>query len=94
MIKNEVGDQSGIDAQKSVRHISSKQAKQLQEKTGKIERAASTALGKVVNFAGNNQNTPVNKIKSEFFTSSPELLNISSESLSFLIISFTDLSVS
>ena len=65
MIKNEVGDQSGIDAQKSVRHISSKQAKQLQEKTGKIERAASTALGKVVNFAGNNQNTPVNKIKSE-----------------------------
>ena len=65
MIKNEVGDQSGIEAQKSVRHISSKQAKQLQEKTGKIERAASTALGKVVNFAGNNQNTPVNKIKSE-----------------------------
>ena len=65
MIKNEVGDQSGMDAQKSVRHISKKQAKQLQEKTGIIERSASGALGKVVNFAGNNQNTPVNKIKSE-----------------------------
>ena len=65
MIKNEVGDQSGIEAQKSVRHISKKQAKELQEKTGKIERSASGALGKVVNFAGNNQNTPVNKIKSE-----------------------------
>ena len=65
MIKNEVGDQSGMDAQKSVRHISKKQAKQLQEKTGIIERSASGALGKVVNFAGNNQNTPVTKIKGE-----------------------------
>ena len=42
-----------------------KTGKQLQEKTGKIERSASGALEKVVNFAGNNQNTPANKIKSE-----------------------------
>ena len=65
MIKNEVSDQSGRDSQKSVRHISKKQAKQLQEKTGEIERSASAALGQVVNFAGNNQNTPVTKIKAE-----------------------------
>ena len=65
MIKNEVSDQSGQYSQKSVRHISPKQAKQLQEKTGEIERSASAALGQVVNFAGNNQNTPVTKIKAE-----------------------------
>ena len=65
MIKNEVSDQSGRDSQKSVRHISKKQAKQLQEKTGEIERSASASLGQVVNFAGNNQNTPVTKIKAE-----------------------------
>ena len=65
MIKNEVSDQSGQYSQKSVRHISPKQAKQLQEKTKEIERSASASLGQVVNFAGNNQNTPVNKIKSE-----------------------------
>ena len=65
MIKNEVSDQSGRDSQKSVRHVSKKQAKQLQEKTGEIERSASAALGQVVNFAGNNQNTPVTKIKAE-----------------------------
>ena len=65
MIKNEVSDQSGRDSQKSVRHISRKQAKKLSEKTGEVERSASAALGKVVNFGGNNANTPVNKIKSE-----------------------------
>ena len=65
MIKNEISDQSGQYSQKSVRHISPKQAKQLQDKTKEIERSASASLGQVVNFAGNNQNTPVNKIKSE-----------------------------
>jgi len=65
MIKNEVSDQSGQYSQKSVRHISPKQAKELQEKTKEIERSASASLGQVVNFAGNNQNAPVNKIKSE-----------------------------
>ena len=45
MIKNEVSDQSGQYSQKSVRHISPKQAKQLQDKTKANERSASASLG-------------------------------------------------
>ena len=65
MIKGEGGDQSGKFSQRSARHTDTDLTDKISEKTNLPEVTASIALGKKVNFAGNNQNSPTAKIKNE-----------------------------